>query len=574
MLPDLLPDMTLYSLCACAHRMSNRTSASQTSAALFGSPQAGLLQDFPYALEEFCSRTHSAYGHPLDVARNTTTISYFTRFRPTATVTELHQMLVENAVSRFKLSLGLHSSPIGAKFALRACSQCNEEDIRDHGTAYWHRRHQLPGVWACPRHGRPLRYSTYRVDRRKKSSYVLPCDPDILASAPLQEVSHSGMEALRRFAVLSATILDTDLPAPYSAERLRHAYLHGLKAQGLLTRHGHVRVQALTQRLQTHYVDISKFPPFDWILSPSRIEGFARLVRQPRSDIHTTYHVLMIDALFGSWTSFARVYEWEAAILPVQEPRHESTTGMSTTVCLDARATAVLAQVKSNARSLSAVCKENRIDYQTVLRQFAAAGEVVVVRRPKLLTAELRASVVEALMQGLPQRQVAASLGLSRTTVDRVCVETPSLHADWQRARFLRVRDIERKKMQAFLIDNPGVGRARARAVGDNGYSWLNRHDADWLRSAITAKVPVRGQAQRRRERVQWQARDSECLLALEKLASGVSFAQGDRRTTGALMRKLPRLSFAPRLERLPKAKAYAEQLVANELRIAPYPND
>jgi hypothetical protein len=34
----------------------------------------------------------------------------------------------------------------------RLCPGCFEEDLKRHGEPYWHRSHQLPGVWVCLRH--------------------------------------------------------------------------------------------------------------------------------------------------------------------------------------------------------------------------------------------------------------------------------------------------------------------------------------------------------------------------------------------------------------------------------------
>ena len=39
------------------------------------------------------------------------------------------------------------------------CECCVEEDIEFHGHSYWRREHQLPGLFWCPKHLRPLRVS-------------------------------------------------------------------------------------------------------------------------------------------------------------------------------------------------------------------------------------------------------------------------------------------------------------------------------------------------------------------------------------------------------------------------------
>ena len=42
---------------------------------------------------------------------------------------------------------------------LKFCSQCLEKDLQKFGEAYWHRTHQIPGIFACLTHGTVLRES-------------------------------------------------------------------------------------------------------------------------------------------------------------------------------------------------------------------------------------------------------------------------------------------------------------------------------------------------------------------------------------------------------------------------------
>jgi hypothetical protein len=44
---------------------------------------------------------------------------------------------------------------LGQRYA-RYCHQCRIEDTHQHGIAYWHRAHQLPGAWLCVTHAEPL----------------------------------------------------------------------------------------------------------------------------------------------------------------------------------------------------------------------------------------------------------------------------------------------------------------------------------------------------------------------------------------------------------------------------------
>ncbi len=54
---------------------------------------------------------------------------------------------------RLRAALGLHIDELARR---RYCQKCCDEDYRHIGESYWHRRHMLPGVFICHKHGEPL----------------------------------------------------------------------------------------------------------------------------------------------------------------------------------------------------------------------------------------------------------------------------------------------------------------------------------------------------------------------------------------------------------------------------------
>lgn len=560
-LSALLPDMTLYSLTALTHRLSGASCGSTTSLSLFGDPRVGLLHDFPSHLAQFCDRTRRAYGDVETVARLITNLPYFVCFRPLDHQTAALSLMSSDAHGRFKFRLGLPAGPARGRFPLRACGRCMHGDDQSYGVAYWHRRHQLPGVLVCQTHGEPLLESQLRVDRRRRSMFVLPGDDAVFESAPTYDSEES---VLHRLATLSADLLDHAPTFEYSSDQMRATYIHALKDRGMVTKNGLVRAREFLNWIRTSYASIARYPPYDRIFAAEHEEGLLRLVRKPRSDLDTLYHAVLIDALFGSWKLFCKTYAWEEAL-------HSSSveTGAfsrKSVLPLDIGLAEFATQAIDGKRSFSTFCREMGLDFHTATRRLAAIGKVTIERRPKVLTRDLRISIVLALREGLPQREVARRFGLSRATVDRVCVETPELHEEWQRARFTRKRDAERERLQNYLILHPSATRTTARLNLASGYKWLQRHDKQWLesqlREAPRTTKPITKKS--RRGRVNWVARDLECLKALKQLAAtGQPVGPGERFCPSVVLRKLPRLSFLPRLERLPLSNEFVATLLA-----------
>lgn len=56
------------------------------------------------------------------------------------------------------------------------CSSCVRDDVLTHGESFWHLSHQLPGVLACTRHGRALRWTTTSFNIKGPAQLVLPSE--------------------------------------------------------------------------------------------------------------------------------------------------------------------------------------------------------------------------------------------------------------------------------------------------------------------------------------------------------------------------------------------------------------
>lgn len=559
-LPELLPDMTLYSLIACAHRMSGASRGSQTSLRLFGSSHAGLLHDFPSNLNTFCTRTGGVYGDASAVARRATNLPYFVFFRPPAQQAEFASLMSSDAYDRFKFRLGLPASPTGGRFPLRACALCMCNDEEQFGVAYWHRRHQLPGVHFCRRHDEPLLDSNLRLDRRRRSMFVLPKDDGVFEQ---QTKGGKGDVTLIRLAALSADLLDHNANFLYSSERMRATYIHALRDRGMVTNGGFVRAREFINWMRSLYAVIAQRPPYDRIFAEERIEGLLRLVRKPRADFDTLYHVVLVDALFGSWKLFCETYAWEESLecVPTVEPSDRQNA------TLDSEFLELARRANDGEASLSALCREMGIDFQTALRHLAYRGMVNVERRPKILTCMLRTSIVSALSNGIPQQMVATQMGVSRATVDRVCHETPGLHEEWKTANFINKRSTERERLRNYLRLNPAATRTDARQELGSGYRWLHKFDKQWIDQQIGRAPRKQGGKAQREGRINWSRRDLDCLAALRQIAATKTLVEpGERHRAGVIMRKLPHLGFVPRLDRLPQSKAYVATLLTSNL--------
>lgn len=558
-LPPLCDDITLYSIVGLTARLNGHENSRAISQLLFGSPVAGLRHDFPSDLAHFCEMTGGQYGDTTAIVNGLTTIPYFLRFRKSPSSTEVVQQMCESNVERLKFALGLPASPIGALLALRHCPECAEHDLNEQGFAYWHREHQLPSSLVCPKHEKPLLQARIRTDGTGWSFLHLPLDPRDYGEPPAPLIDRPSPLLLQLAKLGSMALGGND--SSNEPDALQYAYLHGLKQNGLLTRTGQVRATEFIDRIEKTYRPIANLPPFDRIINHRVVDGLLKLVRKPRSPANPVSHLLLINFLFGNWELFTSVLSWEEHI---DRPLLSSDAGSSPLAPPDltppphlaGRLSTISQRLTSGNISLTKACKEEGVDIGTAMRWLGKLGYLRVSKRPKKLNEKLLAEAKELLGKGLPLVQIGKQLGLSKASIDRICTDSPEQFNQW------KIANLEWKRMkyrQAFLnaiLANPELSRKELRKLNGAGFSWLYRHDQDWLTERLpTTKTISRPKKQFiRRARVDWNTRDQECCRALEQIGHDIQLESWERIKPQAILRRLPKLSFTPRLNRLPRS--------------------
>lgn len=148
--PISLPDETLLSRVSRYHLLSGNKTINSTFDELFGKPPFPLEQIVPTGIEVLASRLPGEQRDELKklVLENTLFplfLPYLAPAKPSNSIVAPSE-LVSHIPRRV---VGMHGEA-------RLCLQCVENDQHEHGVAYWHRSHQIPGVSTCWKHRTPL----------------------------------------------------------------------------------------------------------------------------------------------------------------------------------------------------------------------------------------------------------------------------------------------------------------------------------------------------------------------------------------------------------------------------------
>lgn len=549
-------DMTFYAWMGLMQLQNGTTNANSLSQALTGSISSGLRTDFPSNLSFFCQQTSNVYGNESVIARYHTTLPYFTTFKEEKYLRTSISLMSSNSVETLKFHLGLTPSNLNGYVPLKFCPACYINDISIHGFAYWHRKHQLPTSYACPKHGETLQFQALREDGCGRSLLVLPNDQHS------QKISlpENAKPILLRLSLLSEKILQLTLPSSFNDMQLLHTYRHGLKEQGFLTRRGLIRASEFLGKFQNYYSSIKSVQPYSEILKKHKIANLLKLLRKPRGNHHTAEHIIMIDFLFGSWELFASTYQWESQF---QLDLHKDRSNIF--IPLESKVSTEINEIVSryeNGESLSSLCREKNSDIGTVMRKINKHGLTQIKKRPKTLTNEKIDEVVTLLKKGKSISDITKETNLSKSTIDRICSEKQDAKAAWKLAKIKRMRYERRQLLNDYLSMHQSVTTREIRTILPKEYKWLSTHDPDWLNNYVKKlnRQHIKRTSVIAKPRVDWGQRDQECLYALKSIV-GLNLESWERIKPQLFLRRL-NLPFKPDLNRLPISKEW----VTNEL--------
>ncbi|MDM4766670.1 TnsD family Tn7-like transposition protein [Pelomonas sp. SE-A7] len=551
-----LPDETLFSLCSRYHVASGNKLPSTTCRQLFGHPRQGCAHDFPARLDHFLSVAGDALGTAASIVEEHTLLPLYLRFASPEMVDATSSAAAQSSSGRLKFQLGLLTSRFRANHPLKACRACMQEDTLQHITPYWHREHQLPGVWICSRHGGWLQSSDLKATGISRFGWLLPT-PSQFLPAPSAPPPPSVTQLARMVAGLVAK------PGLLlSAHLIGQTFRAALGNRGLLAgaaqRLRRVAAGEAYAEFLRPLLDLEQMGQ----LPASSDEAYAEIARQisaRSASVHPLRRLALAAWLFDDLEDLLARMETTSGSTGTAAPAPESTAQLQ-----DDPRRARLVDLINSGSSTSAAAKEVGIDTTTGMVWAAAAG-LATPRRPKLLKGDLRGCLIALLRKGVAKEEAAAYGEVSLQTVTTLLRTEVGLHETWRQAGFENARHRNRNVWTQTTAANPLSGVKAARMAEPAAYAWLYRNDRDWL-AENTAKMarPIRVP----QARVDWDSRDRQFAHQVRQVALEMFEMQGVRHLRlPQLYQRIPELKAKIlRLDRMPLTRAAIFAVVGRTL--------
>jgi hypothetical protein len=329
-----LPGETLFSLASRHHLVSCNYHASDTCHQLFGHGRLRSCHDFPSGIDFFVASTRGRFGRAEEVIFERTPLPFYLPFNTKEQAVRAIRSMRGDRIGSLRYGLGMLLNHFQGRHALKACELCMKEDIERFCVAYWHRIHQIPGVWRCPLHQRMLMVLSGTDKSASHYSWCLPRRDELIAlaspSSSSEDADRIGFLGQLASAAVALTALASDVSL--DSERLARVYSARLVSVGLSETNGKLRLPDCIASVLKSSTPLRAIPELS-ALPATGDEARAyvsRVCSRPVVRMHALQHLFTIVWLFGIWDAFWAAYETDSGDL-VGKPG----TNLADTSCLD-----------------------------------------------------------------------------------------------------------------------------------------------------------------------------------------------------------------------------------------------
>ncbi len=477
------PDETFHSLLCRYYILSGRGGRRRTLERLFGNASWGARHDFPVQLQSFVDRSNGQLGSAEDIIHSRTILPLFLPFASEEAAQSIVRAMSSKGNGTVSAKLGLLRSDFANGHPLKACPSCMADDDRRFRFSYWHREHQLPGLWACLKH-RCLLHVALDPDPTPRDWYLpsMARLAEPAGRACLSELEHGMLIKLASF-VLGTISLSREFR--FDLPTLRGVLHTRLRERDLMTPAGIVRIELFSNVYFDHWGRLLRLSaPESSLQRRSFMRTAGKMLDQSSSGAHPLLWLTTAALVFESWSEFAKSYHLAmqdtsrlaggdaVKYAPVPDPRIEG-----------------LQHLISEGQSVGSAARQLGIG-PSVARRLCVVHGIAPDRVLSNVSVELRQLIVAQYEQGNSQEDIAAGLGVDVTLVRYTLDATPAATLRRKARAMATLRESHRGALLAAVSEHPDLSRARLRLTCQAAYSWLVNNDRVWLESVLPdAKV-------------------------------------------------------------------------------------
>lgn len=522
--PPPYPDETLYSILARYKMYNGNSSYKQTIQDLFGVTTKRSVPDLPSNIGILVKRFPQINMDPEEVIYKHTLFPFYSAFIPEDRVMKIIQNMINSDGSTIHTQIGVNGSSIDNNRTLKHCPECIKEDINSFGETYWHRIHQLPGVFICPTHQIPLVELRKKLYEYNQNQFLLVSEV-LFDNSSTFNCSKQTYEILLSFAKEAEWLLNNRITmADYAF--YKNQYIVLLKNDKIASPSGRVDQKRWFKKF-TQFYNYESLKLLESEVYENRTNWIESIVQKHRKVFHPTRHILIIMLLWGNLRTFfsnkINYLPFGESPWPCLNPAHQFfrkrvIVDLKITICKD---------TKRPVGTFTCECGFTYSRRGPDLEPNDQFKRGRIVDFGTVWKTELK----NLINLGLSLREISRRLEVDPQTIKRqaTLMELPfswdgqQLDETKKIQRFNITKDIakfedviiaKRKSWLELMSQNPLMGVKALKNLNSSLYYWLYRNDREW----ISVNRPKKMIERVRGEIVNWEERDKKLSTVVEQI--------------------------------------------------------
>jgi hypothetical protein len=399
---------------------------------------------------------------------------------------------------------------------LRFCPSCAKEDISSYDQPYWHRAHQLPGIYVCSRHSVFLENSTVRCSYHGRKETLFTALNEISEVDPRElNINNRDHLAHLNLAKQANWLLQQKQTENCGPDFLRTRFLQVLMQRGIVTLNGTTDMNIIHKEFSDFYSPellSSLSSPLE-----NKQTWLRRLLQSSKHLQHPIRNLLFLNFLEYSLEDFLRLPE---TIHPI---------GKAPFPCLNPASKHFkelrITEVRlGKAYGLNKITATFYCDCNFVYRRYGwdEEGERKYEYDFVITYGEVFCNkILDLQKKGMTRNAIAKFLNLPKGTIESQLNRLRTSKVITGEIARLKTDSIKtlRKSYRSEWIkmqkQNPCLGRHKLSLLNRKSYQWLKVHDGEWFEENSPERKVIKEKA----NRVNWAERDLELAAKADVLA-------------------------------------------------------
>lgn len=552
--PQLYKDELLYSAFARFHQRSSSVSIKDTIFNLYENISTSAITDFPSSLEIIGRKINQ---EPNSIISKHTLFPYYEPYISGNLAEKIKEQMTFGNSDSIALSVGLVASKVKGPDYFRYCLHCYKEEMDVYGEAFWHRSHQLPGVYICSIHKKLLWISDIEFRNKPNKHKFTPLVQSCVENGTEVCIPELYYQQLLFIAEQAYELLNNEFVL-IGMKNIKNFYISKLKDRNFITPSRRIRFQELIPNFLNYFPEgllqflDSNFDHFD------EETWFNKVLRKPKVACHPLRHLLLL------------LFFEENVLNQLQECKHEvNFFGEAPWPCLNKAANhykqliiedcSISRDSKTGKPVGTFTCIECKFSYSRTGPDISDDDKYNIGRVKNFGPVWENKLHELSMSEEYSIRSISSELGVDSKTTKKY-LKNNSKNLTIASTSQDNIIQENRRRFMELRKTYSNYSRTELRKNAPRLCNWLYQNDNEWF----TSNLPPLKREYIQKSFVDWGKRDDEYLLLIIREAINLSIEVPLVRVTKTkIYQRLDvQARFENNLDKLPKCKNLLQGII------------